>query len=710
MAKFRFDEVFVVDLTTPNTEKLANDCVTAQFGEPLPLAVKYTVVVDCLTPDQQNNVAAYCEELRNANANASVDVSTLETEETRVKSDEWRAKHPNHSDASFYNVVLQPSDSLVKTSTNASRPENGKPTLEWYTKLLAHALGKEQPTKCAVLHGPQGVGKTLTIERIQQILEMRRANPNNKLPVPTLFEITPNVIGNEKDQMCREIEGIARNKQNILVIDNVEAHCNASVLKAFDAAECRKIIICNNVFDLQNRWLQSTQKYELIGVNRAHPESLAEHLSKHFPALRLAQVQTIVAAANGDVRQALINAKLALPNRNAKKDAVVIGEAPHYAIRRCIQSARVGENTVCLGRVPRALNDAFGEGDVNKPAELLFENYPRLIGETQNDLEAAAALCEMKSFADTYENLQREQAFSGSDAFQVDKAIHFALDVTGPATILAANAIRTGNQLTAQQQLHFPFATHRQRMTRNFCNTQRILRKSNAITHRALFDATNVDASNKSLPRQITEEHNIEWVNVVLRKLVGSRLAQAFLAALQKEKRTKQQEMLYMELVQVIVRFGSLGMDAEDFAFICERHFSLRCNVNFEVPTMTQMASVFTRVNPVVLYDPSENVNSIAIANKKGEFTAVAAGSRKRKATLAADDDDDEQNDVTENRAVPGQQQTTQPLTALHDQKKAKKSGNKIIDTIAKSMAAPPLTKQQQMMRHFAVVGAGTKK
>jgi hypothetical protein len=53
--------------------------------------------------------------------------------------------------------------------------ERGQPSLAWYTTLLNHALHPTRPKQCCVLWGAPGVGKTLAVERLGEMLRRQRA-------------------------------------------------------------------------------------------------------------------------------------------------------------------------------------------------------------------------------------------------------------------------------------------------------------------------------------------------------------------------------------------------------------------------------------------------------------------------------------------------------------------------------------------------------
>lgn len=228
--------------------------------------------------------------------------------------------------------------------------DKGNPTLAWYTKLLNHVFQRTRPSTCLLLTGPPGVGKSLAIERIGEMLRRQRTangeirdrrvlmGVDRRNKVARLVSFSCASI-EDSDDAAAFVESVAAyaavaRADDILVLDDVDAleedgATREKLLKIVGAqARCRRIIILNDLYDSTMQTLRrkrthkndtelSAENFTELAVGRAHVDSLAAYLKRKIPSMNyettnnsVHPADVIACHSNGDVRAALIAAMI----------------------------------------------------------------------------------------------------------------------------------------------------------------------------------------------------------------------------------------------------------------------------------------------------------------------------------------------------------------------------------------------------------------
>ena len=568
----------------------------------LPYAKEYIILIDTLCGDELDRVPQFAAALRLARPESEVRNSTIANLRAERAVEEWHVKNGD----TFTNIQVPLTRQLLPCIKFGSDVKSGDASCEWYHRLLNFALNKTSiEQRCCVVHGPSGVGKTLAIERIDAILTKERsevaAGIRSDIVTPEMLTISAALIDPENsERILIEMSGHAsKSRHNILVIDDFDAGAPKQIIERLEKLQCRRIIICNNFYE--HRVLRNQRLYFDIAVNKISFPKLVAYLGECFPRVSPIRRAELAESANGDVRSALIHAKwesmladqkssgvpmVRRPEKKlvatakkgklkfhwkelndadnddddtARKDSSLVGEMPTYAILRCLRAKR--------GSVLEKCDSVFGEGDIDTPAQLLFENHCRY--NAKEDLDAAALSLELQSCGDVYEQFQWRNQFDGSDASLTDKQISFALQFSGPCLALAKSAAASEGAVYPKMQ--FPFSAERRRHHESALAIRRM--ESNRQSVQYLADREAIKAA--SLSATAITETTLEWSRMLFNRIVGPTLKKAIGIALMPKKDRPANSEIYEALGDVVQQFARLGMDAADFAYACRRHAAL---------------------------------------------------------------------------------------------------------------------------------------
>jgi hypothetical protein len=468
--------------------------------------------------------------------------------------------------------------------------------------------------------------------------------------------------------------------------------------------------VCNNIYEQKNIFLRNKNLYMDIGVNRVHLPSLTAYLKKCFgTVLSKEQCEQIAVVANGDARAALNHAKwwsinpretllkqtvvaaaaAASSTNLINKDASMIGEPPHFKIRRCIRAQRVAAECDRL----------FGTGDVDTPAQLLFENHCRY---NPHDLNAAETLVELQSLADVYERSQREQQFEGADGVSTDKQLHFSLAFAAPC-----QAIAQATSTDVAPKLKFAFAADWNKHNASALGIRRLETHKRSIDENTLTDRASIDATiaaAASMNDYTTTSNTLDWLPLMFGTLKGANLTRALEIALGPASE-RAERVEYTMLRDIVARFARLGMDAKDFVYACQRHASFfvpsdKYTAGITMPPANDIEWVFEHFKPVIRNGDRELLDDTAPKTKTGGGGGGGGGATRKKKRFA---------------------QTNDTVAAADDSGTKKKQRKQTVkdDVIAAknlvAAAAPASSKQTQkatveskhkntLLRHFSLV------
>lgn len=480
----------------------------------------------------------------------------------------------------------------------------GDPTTAWYTTLLHHALHTDRPQRCCVLWGPPGVGKTLAMERLQEMLRRQRAartkerrvgvrllGSERRLGVPEMRYFSCCDIENA-DDVAPFLKSVAEfvstaPPDSIVVVDDVDAIAGekSSLTRLFEImaegvpkkgvtlpkARCRRIMIVNDLyakpyFSLRKKPLED--RFFDLRVDYAHLASLALFLRAKVPAIRdrerLAVAEALRTGADvdvardsvslgvahrsgGDVRAALISA-IYMPS---SCDTLVRNEGLHVTILHCVRAERPVKEA-------HLLLEAEEGDDVN---ECMFANYPRYLSACDDQvrvLQAAADVSEQLSDAHTYDWANRNSGFEGGDGEDMDKQMLFSLSTALPVGRLARALAGTSRQHLIQPKLEFPLrkliGVHNKRaeVLHNYKARAELvhrIRFRNAAQQLGALDGS--ESNMTGAPKHATCERG-DLVSVLMRR-----------ANLIDEIR------LRVPIKEVVQRFAAQAFTAVDFAHAC---------------------------------------------------------------------------------------------------------------------------------------------
>ena len=567
----------------------ASNAVVFDFETPieaLPRVAKCVyVILSALSDEQLLRRPAVCAALKRHLPGVPLECRTAaQLRATRAVA----TYNATHDTTSFIGVQLPLDEPVLPCATWAS-DLSGKSTREWYHNVLNFALRKECVSRLiCVLHGPSGVGKTLTISRIEAILR-RDARPERLLSI-SAASVSP---GN-CERLMLDMIAHARAVNNILVLDDFDAGVPERMQRLLETLACRRIVICNDPFAKANLTLRRKTHYYLEKVNRVHTPSLLAYLKRHFLPTpgggsednerKAAQLAQIAEAAQGDMRVALTNARWAalgacLPASveaaAVEKDYCRVGEMPCDAVLRCSRAANVGA----------ACERAFGDADVYTPAELLFENHTHY---NPHDLETAAALVEMASFGDTYDRAQQDSLREGSDANCTDKRLHFELSFALPCQLLADVTKRKWHQ-SGKPEMRFRARALAESVRENGSALRNIAMRRHLLEHELPL-AMRVQQLANQVPRELLcltpSGENLDgahaYAAMTFGDVRGKQLTPA-LGVLRGQRRCatgadagQSEERAAAAALRVSMRaFARTGKLAEDFLYHCQRHVAL---------------------------------------------------------------------------------------------------------------------------------------
>lgn len=439
------------------------------------------LVLDTMTSDEMARVAAHVKKL-----GAEVQLTNLIKLTTKRKHDAGLPKPA-------LNESLVPSVS-----------ENGDISA-WYTRLLYHTLSATKPDRCLVLWGPPGVGKTLAIERIGQMLEAQRQkrgisngvlNGNRQVRAFVHFSCAEIEDKDGVNDFVRQVTEFAHSAppDTVLVLDDFEALIESRrasdklIAVMASSKHCRRVLVMNDFYErafYKMRTHPLRENFQDLQVGRVDVPRLAAYLQLKVPMLKQADAIAldIATRSGGDVRAALISARIdaaLMPTmlRNRATPGGVRGVGINADEHSALEPISVSVSRCAREPKPAVAARArfFDADEMTSAFEMLHVNTPRYVSGRSDLDEAAAMLLRLQTTADVFDSLSQadcyEQGmwgsnFAGADGENTDKEFLFNMSVGVPISQLGAGMKNFTRNLQLAPKMEFPLTKLRGVQKRN---------------------------------------------------------------------------------------------------------------------------------------------------------------------------------------------------------------------------------------------------
>lgn len=454
----------------------------------------------------------------------------------------------------------------------------------WKAKLDAYVAEPDnlaRPPACLVLWGRSGCGKTLALQLLQQasgseVVCRRRvvsmscadtdwAGTGEKAAATDLQEW--------RERLELVLDRDARERILVLVDDfDVLTRAEKKVLvDALAKLRCPRVLVCDDFYARENSEVlgRDESKFRQLKANGVHSDALGKYLDTAFPELGRELAAQIAVDACGDARSAILAAQVGGGRRDFCER-----QALNYSLLECVRN--IDPRRECEARF-----DA--RSDAETLGELLHANAPLVVDHDervgQPVMAALADALESLSVAALYDDARRESAYAGRDGLDVDKAIHFDLAVSSPASCLGQ--VVQCDELPAKLAFEFPAsktffsarvcAPHYARVAHHIETFGRLSAGDSPLTidqigaQRAALDDDKI-FSEKTHARQQQCDLALrcdEYAGVLFGQLHGEATLLHELLAVR-----GQSDPRLLELAQ---RCAAAGLEQSDFVFLC-RH------------------------------------------------------------------------------------------------------------------------------------------
>lgn len=323
-----------------------------------------------------------------------------------------------------------------------------QPTTKWWQQLCTHIFAqKARPERVFVMYGPPGSGKSMALRHIELMVERRTAAGAK----PTVARFSAGEFAEDAvhaTNLRLLIDSSPVRSDTLVLIDDFD---DLAALDARKASELvKELARAVSKYRKHVRCVLATSQWfcsETMPMRRApldlhfsphlvpsvHQESLAAHLVRTVDGLSRRKARAIAQDSRGDARQALLMARLARHDTDAKtlgQSDTKLRDQPSLLVRM----ARIVKSAAPIERA--AAQQDLASEPTDTVFDLTYSNAPTLLASAQhahtNDLEVLARVAEALSAGQLYRDWTLRTGYAAADGLETDAQIDQSMRALAP--------------------------------------------------------------------------------------------------------------------------------------------------------------------------------------------------------------------------------------------------------------------------------------
>ncbi len=587
------DDVALLTRCSASHEKMSGSAVLHATD-----SVTYWLVLDALAEcgDTGEFVRRVSEHLRSVGGRVRVTDSEMLLRLIEYKVPSASMKAAQAAVRKTPELVLLPSGSRSDGTGCAVLPEKG-----WYGELSVY-LDADYPPKapppCIVLWGGPGRGKSMVLEYLRDLSGTKEVKYRTVIYFSggaLEFEDWDNALESLREAVYRHDA-----ERVVLLIDDYDAlaqedrqHEKSDLLEFVMQCKCRRVLVTNNYFSLQNRVFRDEneaakarkekERFHPIEAKGVHQDSLAQELVDKF-GLMATDACMVAQSTNGDYRAAVNAAKLGVL---ADHDAQTFG-ALHYSL---LDSARAADP------LAESVRRFGARDDTDRLSELVLANAPRMVHERvqsdPGDMELLSKIAATVSDTALYETAIFGQG--GDIAADLASEIAFETGVQLPLWLMRNDVVHKQKYKRdpVKMVMEFPSSKVHRMAEPNRLGYLRVLQRIESVARiefKKVAEQRAVQHKCKLAPATwVDQDANVGIIcDQYCAILFGA--YHGYPSALLQMLKTPQTEP---DLKAIVARCAENGLESDDFVFLCKHEL---CDVGLgRIPADSTIERHFTR-------------------------------------------------------------------------------------------------------------------